>query len=68
MYNSDDRSDGYCGRRNTEYPAPSNASVSRDGVHLKEFMYLKMIGEPGDSYRARFSLCCRVSGYVCDGC
>ena len=35
---SDDPSDGYCGRRNTEYPALSNALSLRDDVHLEDFM------------------------------
>ena len=40
---SDESSDGYSGRsgrRNTEYPALSNASLLRGGVHLEDLMYL----------------------------
>ena len=37
---SDESSDGYSGRRNAEYPALSNASLLRDGVHLEDLIYL----------------------------
>ena len=37
---SDESSDGYNGRRNTEYPALSNASLLINGVHLDDLMYL----------------------------
>ena len=37
---SDDPSDWYCRRKNTEYPALLNTSPLRDDVHLEDFMYL----------------------------
>ena len=72
---SDDTSDGYCGRRNTEYPALSNSLSLGDDARLEDFMYIIITRVPGDdNYRKRFSLCLRfslgryVSYYVCDDC
>ena len=60
LVSSYDPSDGYCGRRNTGYPAVSSASLLKRDVQLEDFMYLIITREPGGSYHKKFSLCCCV--------
>ena len=62
---SDDTSDGYCGRRNTEYPALSNALSLGDDARLEDFMYIIITRVPGDNYRKKGLVSVAVSRIMC---